>query len=1173
MRLQRLKMTGFKSFADSVTIDFNPGVTAIVGPNGSGKSNVVDALAWVLGAQSPRLLRLTKMEELIYAGGDGRQPLGRAEVTIEFDNTDQQVSLPMAEIAMSRAITRNGDAQYRLNGAQCRLVDLVDTLSEANLGKTQHVIISQGEIESLANAKGDEIRAVLEDAAQVSTLRRRLGQSQRHVESVTQSLNEVALKERELRRRIKPLRSQVTLYEQREQLTRRRDAIALWVMRRRLEGYAEQAEEAKRALLGVTTRLEELGVDHDETEVRQSVLEPLLLRLRSLRQEASDLRGEVLEAMAPLNKLESTIARSDAELAMVTDELGRIDEAKAQVLVRIDELEQAGEALAARRGDLAAKRREAEEGAPRRPVELEALVADLRGQRAQLVAEQRHRLAERERLATEEETRRTRRQKAQARLAEAEAEIATLEVELQEHGRQREELASALVEHRHALAEAEAQLGEYRGKDREFQGQLRALSAQVNSLIKLAGAEAASSLGRTLVPREGLAEAVAAVLGELSQAHVYTSLPELLSALDRSSADSFVGYVPSPSSEPPTSEAVAAFFEQAPSWLASQFGAVRLVDDVLAHLRNGDTEGVIVDRKGTMFRDGLLRVGASQQAVAQLQLATHQRELDEHTRESQEVARQIAELEPVVRSLREAVASDESTDKGLSRRSEQVTTRLAALGSEVQKLTLELEFLAAPLEASDVAQVVSDDEIAAIDQRLGVAIAELQEQQQLVEAYERTRGEFERSDVSIRLEAADLAAQLKAAGERLSELESRETTLKARAESMDRDHRAPLAKVRSLIAQLGTLADEIGAQASRLIPLEARVAEARHEEERANALAEERRQARARERETLGNQRLTYATEESRLRSRLLAEEEAAVRATGLSLAHIRQATLPEGVAPTTAQGLLTELEEQIVKVGQVNPLAALELAELEDELERFRVETADVREAHRLAEDAFIVLEREMATRITEMVGAVSVEFDRLMERLFRGGTGAVVLDDPAEPLTSPINLDIKIPAKRVRRLGLLSGGERSLVSLAFLFAVLKVRPVPFVVLDEVEAALDDKNLSAFAGLVEDVSRDHQVIVVTHQRRTMEVANSLVGVSMSPRGFSTVVRHVLIDAFAEPGSEPLDDHANGDEEIKGRVARVVGQDVGQDAGQDGNALQRIEDVNDESDESDEWLG
>jgi chromosome segregation protein len=364
MRLQRLKMTGFKSFADSVTIDFNPGVTAIVGPNGSGKSNVVDALAWVLGAQSPRLLRLTKMEELIYAGGDGRQPLGRAEVTIEFDNTDQQVSLPMAEIAMSRAITRNGDAQYRLNGAQCRLVDLVDTLSEANLGKTQHVIISQGEIESLANAKGDEIRAVLEDAAQVSTLRRRLGQSQRHVESVTQSLNEVALKERELRRRIKPLRSQVTLYEQREQLTRRRDAIALWVMRRRLEGYAEQAEEAKRALLGVTTRLEELGVDHDETEVRQSVLEPLLLRLRSLRQEASDLRGEVLEAMAPLNKLESTIARSDAELAMVTDELGRIDEAKAQVLVRIDELEQAGEALAARRGDLAAKRREAEEGAP-----------------------------------------------------------------------------------------------------------------------------------------------------------------------------------------------------------------------------------------------------------------------------------------------------------------------------------------------------------------------------------------------------------------------------------------------------------------------------------------------------------------------------------------------------------------------------------------------------------------------------------------------------------------------------------------------------------------------------------------------------------------------------------------------------------------------------------------
>lgn len=1131
MRLVRLKMMGFKSFADPVTIEFNPGVTAIVGPNGSGKSNVVDALAWVLGAQSPRLLRLAKMEELIYAGGDGRQPLGRAEVTVEFDNTDHLVALPMAEIAMSRAITRNGDAQYRLNGAQCRLTDLVDTLSEANLGKTQHVIISQGEIESIANAKGDEIRAVLEDAAQVSTLRRRLNQSERHVESVTKSLNEVAVKERELRRRIRPLRAQVSLYEQRTELTRRRDAVALWVLRRRLEGYSEQAQQAAEALEGVTKRLEELGDDDVEVERKPSTLEPLLARLRSQRQRAADLRGEILEAMGPLNRLEATIARSDTELAMVTEELERLRAAKAEVLERIDHLEHAGATLATRRGELGAQRRSFEESVPTRPVELETRVADLRGRRAQLVAEQQRRIKERERLLAEEVTRTQRRAKADARLEEVGREIRERETHLGDVESQRALLDVALAKGLEELAEAERELAEVTGKERELQGQLRALGSQVNSLTKLAGAEAATSLGHTLMPRDGLAQAVAAVLGELSEAQVYPSIEELLQALKGGSMESFVGYVPMGTrGEVATSEVVATFFEQAPPWLASRFDRVRLVDSVLEHLGRGDTDGVLVDRGGTVFRDGLLRVGASQRAVAQLQLATHQRELAELTRESEALAQHLGALEERVRELREAKRRGDQERSALAHRAEQLSAQLTALGSESERLAVELEFLATPPEAVIELVDVTEDEVAEVDRALAEAGAQLAEQQRLIEEYERTRGELERRDVTIRLEAADLAAQLKAAGERLGELETREATLEARLQAGDRRQGTSLTQVRALLEQLRSLADQVGTQANRLLPLEEQVASAREEEERAQALLEERARARAKERELLSNQRLTYATEESRLRSRLLAEEEAAQRATGLGLAHIRQAVLPEGVAPTAAEALLSELEEQIVKVGQVNPLAALELAELEEELERFRTETADVREAHRQAESAFTLIETEMSTRIVEMVTEASVEFDRLMERLFRGGTGAVVLDDPTSPLTSSISLDVKIPAKRVRRLGLLSGGERSLVSLAFLFAVLKVRPVPFVVLDEVEAALDDKNLSAFAALIEDVCQDCQVIVVTHQRRTMEVAHSLVGVSMSPRGSSTVVRHVLIDASSDEFARTEPPDRDGDD-------------------------------------------
>lgn len=1121
MKLQRLKMMGFKSFADSVTIEFNAGITAIVGPNGSGKSNVVDALAWVLGAQSPRLMRLAKMEELIYAGGDGRQPLGRAEVTIEFDNADQQVALPMAEIAMSRAMTRNGDALYRLNGAQCRLVDLVDTLSEANLGKTQHVIISQGEIESLANAKGDEIRGVLEDAAQVSVLRRRLNQAERHVESVTQSLGEVAVKERELRRRIKPLRAQVSLYEQRAELTRRRDAVALWVLRRRLEGYGEQAQQAAETLRVITARLGELQEHQEVVERRSSTLEPLLVRLRSARQEIADLRGEVLAAMTPLNELEAKIARTDAELAMVTEELDRVKGSRRDVSARIDELEREGEELAIQRAELSAERRRFDERAPVRPVELETLVAELRGQRSHLLAEQRRQRMERERRDSEEQSRQQRRLRAETRNAEVKDELVVRERELAEVEAQRGELAVALEQQRLELESVQAEVADYAGRERELQGQLRVLGSQVNSLAKLAGADAATSLGQTLMPRAGLAQAVAAVLGELSEAHVYQSVDELLAALDAEPVESFVGYVPSKEGSGDASE----FFEEAPQWLSTHFEGVRLVDSVLDSLRQGDSSGTLVDRSGTVFRAGLLRVGASQRAVAQLQLATHQRELAELTREHDEVAKHLAELRPKASSSREALNAAEAELKALTRRGEQIASRLASLHSESGTLAVELEFLQTPVEdAEEVASSV-DTEITAIDRQLEEVTAQLDERRLLTQEYERERGELERSDVSIRLKAADLAAQLKAASDRLAELDARASVLGERAAGADHHHVIGLAEVRGLLARLRSLAEQLSQQANLLLPLEDRVVKARAEEEKEQELAEQRRVARALELETLASQRLDAATEESRLRSRLLTEEEAAVRATGLPIAHIRQAVLPDGIAPTAAEPLLAELEDQIVQVGQVNPLAALELGELEEELERFRVETADVREAHQQAEKAFVLIESEMASRINEMVAQVTVEFDRLMERLFRGGTGAIIFDDPTAPLTSSISLDIKIPAKKVRRLGLLSGGERSLVSLAFLFAVLKVRPVPFVVLDEVEAALDDKNLSAFASLIEDVSQDCQVIVVTHQRRTMEVAHSLVGISMSPRGFSNVVRHVLTDAPQDyiSGEVPVD--------------------------------------------------
>lgn len=434
---------------------------------------------------------------------------------------------------------------------------------------------------------------------------------------------------------------------------------------------------------------------------------------------------------------------------------------------------------------------------------------------------------------------------------------------------------------------------------------------------------------------------------------------------------------------------------------------------------------------------------------------------------------------------------------GLARRRGELDVELATLFARLEE-EVPLVSDPAPIEAA----------LAELEHERRALVASEESWRRALSAHQAREAEVQRQLVGIRVRAGELTASLRDATRRLGEMEQRLSELEARlARPLDDRELTELRSGMEALEALELATDDLGA---RLRPL-VEVATARAQEEAATA--NEIRRLRV-EREELQGRRLELATGESRTRARLAAEEDAIPRRVGLSVSALTDATLPEGVAPTSARALAEELEERLGRLGPVNPLAALELAELEAELGRMREASRDVREARSAAERLRAELEEAIASRTIEVVAAVSEAFDGLMGRLFRGAGGKVVLEDPSEPFSSPVALEITIPARKVHRVGLLSGGERSLVSLAFLFAVLSARPVPFVVLDEVEAALDDKNLALFADLLVEMGATTQVIVVTHQRRTMEVASTLIGVSMSPRGSSRVVRHVLGDAL-----------------------------------------------------------
>jgi len=1163
--LKTLTLKGFKSFADPTSIELEPGITVVVGPNGSGKSNVVDAVAWVLGAQGPKVVRSTKMDDVIFAGTSNRPALGRAEVSLTIDNASRRLPVEVAEVTITRTLFRTGESEYALNGAPCRLLDIQELLSDAGVGRQQHVIVSQGQLDSVLQARPEDRRMVIEEAAGVLKFRRRRERAERRLESSEQNLLRLQDLQREVRRQLRPLERQAEAARRHDGLVAELRALRLHLAGRELDslerrlvsaersnGETTEQEAAQRNELG---RLDELVV---ATEAALSEVlawdgadwlgyaERLLERQRGLANVVAERRRAVAGALVAVTEAD-VVASLEAESSRLALDLVAAETASEALEpehetlsgleeeLRRDEAAFDVSALGALSGQPSPDGTASLFGDGEAPLEArrarqehDAALARLSTAR-ESVARLAERLASFDRMRAEHEQRlgelgaslegseafHAQLRADHERLEGAERSAAAREQQSEERAREALDRSHALEARAEAL---QAALDETRARAGvERLAGLRGVLGTLADLVDIddgceRGFEAAveDALGSVVV--DGISAARDA-LHHLREADLHGGV------LPTGGAQ--VAFVPPP---------LPSGSERLRDRVRSQDAGVGAVlDQLLAAvlLCRGDlTEALalaeempgwtIVTTAGDRFSARGWRIGAARSGATRAALETVLRDAASAADHALDAGGEAEAARGALVAAR--AASTEAArrfDNAVSSRAQAESAR-AESAERLERLGGERADAAPAYEAALglVAATEAELELREIE----LARAEGAEIEALAVAEEATRARRALDDRARSLTAlrADLAVRSAGLFERIALLTGRRDEVERRLSGLDAaraDATARRESLESAALVLGRLADELARLQAELAVARNRLRQERGEHELAVTSTTDRlrglRESRtAAERALSGTRELLQRVELERAEARLRLETATETLRTQLECEpdEAIAAPCPELPPGIPAQARVRELDRELRLMGPVNPLALEELAALE-ERDRFLAEQLeDVRGARREHGRVIRAVDEEIVSVFTEAFADVARHFESLFSMLFPGGTGRLSLLDPEDLLSTGIEIEARPAGRNVRRLSLLSGGERSLVALAFLFAVFRSRPSPFYVMDEVEAALDDVNLHRFLDLVDEFRHDAQLIVVSHQKRTMEAADVLYGVTMQPGGASKVV-------------------------------------------------------------------
>ncbi|WP_203350169.1 chromosome segregation protein SMC [Streptomyces sp. S-9] len=1073
MHLKALTLRGFKSFASATTLRFEPGITCVVGPNGSGKSNVVDALSWVMGEQGAKSLRGGKMEDVIFAGTTGRPPLGRAEVSLTIDNSDGALPIEYSEVTITRIMFRNGGSEYQINGDTCRLLDIQELLSDSGIGREMHVIVGQGQLDSVLHADPMGRRAFIEEAAGVLKHRKRKEKALRKLDAMQANLARVQDLTDELRRQLKPLGRQAAV-------ARRAAVIQADLRDARLRLLADdlvtlrealQAEIADEAAL--KQRKEAAEAELKKALQREALLEDEVRRLTPRLHNAQQTWYELSQLA---ERVRGTISLADARVKSATSappeerrgrdpedmerEAARIREQEAELEAALEAAERALEDTVAHRAEL--ERELAQE--ERRLKDVARAIADRREGLARLkgqVGAARSRAAaaqaEIERLAAA-------RDEAQARAVAAQEEYEALQAEVDGLDAGDAELAERHEEAKRRLAEAEAALTAAREAVTAVERKRAATQARHEALAL--GLRRKDGTGALLEAKDGLT----GLLGPAA---------ELLTV--------------TPGYEVP---------------LAAAFGAA--ADALTVSSPSAAADAIRLLRKQDAGRAALLVTGPFPDTAEPTPAASAPATPSGTPLPAERLVSGPDDLMPAVRRLLHGIVV-----VGTLEDAEELVHARPGLTA----VTAEGDLLGAHFAHGGSAGAPSLLEVqASVDE----AAAELEELavrcEKLAEAQEAAAGR--------RRECAALVEEL---GERRRAADREKSAV---AQQLGRSASSSASPGRGHVVPCSRRERKSLGKKERSAPL--RSAKARREEELARARTEGRDLKAELDKLTDSVHRGEVLGAEKRLRMEQLeakALEELGVEPAGLVSEYGPHQLVPPS-PPAEGEQLpedpehprnqprpfvraeqekrLKAAERAYQQLGKVNPLALEEFAALEERHQFLSEQLEDLKKTRADLLQVVKEVDERVEQVFTEAYRDTAREFEGVFSRLFPGGEGRLVLTDPDNMLTTGVDVEARPPGKKVKRLSLLSGGERSLTAVALLVSIFKARPSPFYVMDEVEAALDDTNLQRLIRIMQELQKASQLIVITHQKRTMEVADALYGVSMQGDGVSKVISQRL---------------------------------------------------------------
>lgn len=1175
MFLKRIDVAGFKSFAERIQVEFVQGVTAVVGPNGSGKSNISDAVRWVLGEQSAKSLRGSKMEDIIFAGSDNRKPLNVAEVTLTLDNEDQHLPLDYNEISITRRVYRSGDSEYLINKQQCRLKDIVELFMDSGLGREAFSIIGQGRVEEILSSKSDERRKIFEEAAGVLKYKTRKQKAEAKLTETQENLNRVEDILHELEGQVEPLKIQASIardyLEKKEEL----EVVETAVLVQEIEELHVRWEKQKELVAELQQQEAILSakVKQGETKIERARLD-----MQAMDESIDELQNALLLASETLEKLEG-------KKEVLKERKKNYDQNKTALLEQIQlykvKKEKLGKQLSVEKDSLRDKEKQLksikkqvkdEEG--RLSVlemdveaELEKLKSDyferlneqttIKNEMRYLEDQARQQSSKSTRLDEEntkyldqrERLKETRRnaeaayQAAETQLKTKQEEYQTLKSEISIEDQETRTLQDKLYQAYQFIQQfkskkemLESMQDEYAGF---MQGVKEVLKAKDTKLTGIEGAVAellsvpsevetaietalGASMQHIVVDHEQNAMKAIQYLkqtraGRATFLPLNVIKPRQISSADAhqaSSIESFVGIAANLVTFDAKYQNIVGNLLGNIIIAKDLAGANKIAKQVNYRYRIVTLEGDVVSPGGSMSGGSLKQKSNS--------LLSRQREIDSLTDKVGTMEKQTLQLEEKVNELRSKVTKKKEILESLQTEGELLREQEQELKASLREVEMEEKSLNDRLQLYDREKNSYESERSAADSRL----TDLQKKLDLAlksgKELEKTIADLtekKKSNQSSKEELREALTRLKI---KAAELEQQVANQREKCLRIQEDFHEVEVKSKETEEDYWLLEEEMNSSSSGEDSLDEQIQQRRHEKNNALKLIAERRKERTDSFRSIESMEIGLKeakrqykqlhdglrTEEVsinrldvELESRLThLREEYGLSYEGAKLKHRLEIPLQD------AKRKVKLIKMAIEELGAVNIGAIEEYDRVSQRFDFLTEQRNDLTEAKDTLYGVISEMDEEMKNRFEETFTSIRSHFGVIFKELFGGGRADLVLTQPDDMLLTGVDIMAQPPGKKLQQLGLLSGGERALTAIALLFAILKVRPVPFCILDEVEAALDDANVNRFAKFLRAFSKETQFIVVTHRKGTMEEADVLYGVTMQESGVSKLV-------------------------------------------------------------------